>query len=250
MTDYGMSAPPPRPKLWGCRFGENRIKRHAGAAVLLKALFSGGRMARSIDYYFSLVSPWAYIGHVTFMDVMQSHGVTVKFKPMSLAAVFPETGGLPLAKRAPARQRYRILELQRWREKRGVRLNVHPKFWPFNVETADHLTVAIVQSGANPDQFLRKAFTAVWADEKNLGEEGTLAALADDVGLPGEKLLAVAKSGDIKKIYQQNIADALAIDAFGSPCYVFNGEAFWGQDRIELLDDALKSKRSAYRNDI
>jgi 2-hydroxychromene-2-carboxylate isomerase len=207
-------------------------------------------MTRSIDYYFSLVSPWAYIGHVTFMDVMQRHGLTVNFKPMSLASVFPETGGLPLAKRAPARQRYRILELQRWREKRGVRLNIHPKFWPFNVETADHLTVAIVQSGANPDQFLRKAFTGVWADEKNLGEEGTLVALADDVGLPGERLLTVAKSGDIKKIYQQNIADALAVDAFGSPCYVFDGEVFWGQDRIELLDDALKSKRSAYRNDI
>jgi 2-hydroxychromene-2-carboxylate isomerase len=76
-------------------------------------------MARSIDYYFSLVSPWAYIGHVTFMDVTQSRGLTVNFKPISLASVFPETGGLPLAKRAPARQRYRILELQRWREKRG-----------------------------------------------------------------------------------------------------------------------------------
>ena len=50
------------------------------------------------------------------------------------------------------------MELQRWREKRGVRLNVHPKFWPFDVETADHLTVAIVELGANPDEFLRNAF--------------------------------------------------------------------------------------------
>jgi hypothetical protein len=57
---------------------------------------------------------------------------------------------------------------------RGVRLNVHPKFWPFNVETADHLTVAIVESGANPDQFLRKAFPGVWADERNLADEERL----------------------------------------------------------------------------
>ena len=108
-------------------------------------------MHRSIDYYFSLVSPWAYIGHATFMNLTQRHSLDVNFKPVSLPTIFAETGGLPLNKRAPARQRYRIMELQRWREKRGVRLNVHPKFWPFNVEAADHLTVAIVESGANPN---------------------------------------------------------------------------------------------------
>ena len=141
-------------------------------------------MHRSIDYYFSLVSPWAYIGHATFMNLTQRHSLDVNFKPVSLPTVFAETGGLPLNKRAPARQRYRIMELQRWREKRGVRLNVHPKFWPFNVEAADHLTVAIVESGANPNQFLRKAFPGVWADERNLADEQTLVMLADGVGLP------------------------------------------------------------------
>ena len=142
------------------------------------------------------------------------------------------------------------MELQRWREKRGVRLNVHPKFWPFNVETADHLTVAIVESGANPDQFLRKAFSGVWADERNLADEQTLIVLADGVGLPAQKLLADAKSESVKKRCQKNIKEALEIDAFGSPCYVLDGEVFWGQDRIELLDDALTSGRKAYRNDI
>jgi hypothetical protein len=115
-------------------------------------------MHRSIDYYFSLVSPWAYIGHATFMSLTQRHSLDVNFKPVSLPTVFAETGGLPLNKRAPARQRYRIMELRRWREKRGVQLNVHPKFWPFNVETADHLTVAIVESGAVPISFSARHF--------------------------------------------------------------------------------------------
>ena len=207
-------------------------------------------MHRSVDYYFSLVSPWAYIGHATFMKLTQRHNLDVNFKPVSLLTVFAETGGLPLNKRAPARQRYRIMELQRWRDKRSVELNVHPKFWPFNVEIADHLTVAIVESGANPDQFLRKAFSGVWADERNLADEQTLMLLADGVGLPAQKLLADAKSENVKKRYEQNIKEALEIDAFGSPCYVLDGEVFWGQDRIELLDDALTSGRKAYRNDI
>ena len=80
------------------------------------------------------------LGHATFIDLTQRHSLDVNFKPVSLPTIFAETGGLPLNKRAPARQRYRIMELQRWREKRGVRLNVHPKFWPFNVEAADHIT--------------------------------------------------------------------------------------------------------------
>ncbi len=207
-------------------------------------------MSRTIDYYFSLVSPWAYIGHATFMDLARRHDVAVRFKPMSLSSVFPETGGLPLAKRAPARQRYRLMELQRWREKRGVRLNVHPKFWPFDVNAADHFTVAIVQSGADPDQFLRNAFPGVWADEKNLADEATLVALANGVGLPGEELLAATKTDKVKAAYQQNIQDALKTDAFGSPCYVLDGEVFWGQDRIELLADALTSGRKPYRSDV
>ena len=206
-------------------------------------------MHRSIDYYFSLVSPWAYIGHATFMNLTQRHSLDVNFSRCRFQ-VFAETGGLPLNKRALARQRYRIVELQRWREKRGVQLNVHPKFWPFNVETADHLTVAIVESSASPDQFLRKAFPGVRVDERNLADEQTLMVLADDVGLPAQKLLADARSENVKKRYQQNIQEALEIDAFGSPCYVLDGEVFWGQDRIELLDDALTFGRKAYRNDI
>ena len=59
-------------------------------------------MHRSINYYFSLVSPWAYIGHATFMNLTQRHSLDVNFKPVSLPTVFAETGGLPLNKRAPA----------------------------------------------------------------------------------------------------------------------------------------------------
>jgi 2-hydroxychromene-2-carboxylate isomerase len=207
-------------------------------------------MARSVDYYFSMVSPWAYIGHAAFMDLARRHDLDVRFKPIALGEVFPQTGGLPLAKRAPARQRYRLVELQRWRDKRGVRLNLHPKHWPFDVTAADGLVIAIVQSGADPDQFLRNAFPGVWADERDLADEATLVALADAVGLPGAELLARSKTDAVKAVYQRNIADALAADAFGSPCYVLDGEVFWGQDRIELLGEALSSGRPPYRSDV
>ena len=77
-------------------------------------------MSRAITYYFSLLSPWAYLGHAEFGRIAQRHDLTIDYRPVNLMTLFPETGGLPLPKRHPSRQRYRLLELQRWREARDV----------------------------------------------------------------------------------------------------------------------------------
>jgi 2-hydroxychromene-2-carboxylate isomerase len=208
-----------------------------------------GSMPRNIDYYFSLLSPWAYIGHVAFMEIVHCHDVKVTCKPIPLANVFSETGGLPVAKRHPARLRYRILELQRWREKRGLKFNLYPKFWPLNVEIADRFVVAVAAAGYDPDPFLRRAFTAIWEGEQNLADDATLIALAIGVELPGGELLADAKRDESKVKYEQNSKDAIAVEVIGSPSYVLDGEVFWGQDRLDLLADALRSGRKPYRSD-
>ena len=94
-------------------------------------------MARQIEYYFSAASPWAYIGHALFESLANTHGRKVVYKPVFLGELFAETGGLPLAKRHPARQRYRMMELQRWREKRGLNFHLKPQNWPFDPKLAD-----------------------------------------------------------------------------------------------------------------
>jgi len=203
-------------------------------------------MSQNVDYYFTMLSPWAYIGHAPFMEVVRRHDVTVTYKPISLSDVFAETGGLPFGKRHPARLRYRILELQRWREKRGLKFNLHPKFWPFAVETADRFAVAVAAAGHDPDPFLRRAFAAVWEEEQNLADEATLTKLANAEKLPGAELLSEAMREQTKAKYEQNTADAIAIEIIGSPSYVLNGEVFWGQDRLDLLDDALRSGRPPF----
>lgn len=206
-------------------------------------------MSRSIDYYISMHSPWAYIGHVPFMDIARRHDVKVTYKPSSLSDVFAETGGLPVTERHPARLRYRILELQRWREKRGLRFNLHPKFFPFAAETADRFVVAMVAAGHDSGPFLRLAFAALWEEEKNLADDATLVAIADAAKLPGAELLAEAKRDAIKAAYEQNTKDAIRIEVIGSPSYVLDGEVFWGQDRLDLLEDTLRSARKAFRSD-
>jgi 2-hydroxychromene-2-carboxylate isomerase len=203
-------------------------------------------MSRTIDYYFSLVSPWAYIGHASFMEIARRHGLEINYKPVFLGRVFAETGGLPLAQRHPARQRYRLVELQRWRDKRGLNFNIQPKHWPFDVTLADRFVIAINTAKADADPFMRKAFSAVWEEERNLADPVLIAELAEQVGLDSTALLELAQGSTAEAIYALNLENAVAGDVFGSPAYVLEGEVFWGQDRLELLDDALRSGRPPY----
>jgi 2-hydroxychromene-2-carboxylate isomerase len=207
-------------------------------------------MPRQIDYYFSLLSPWAYIGHQPFRELVSAYDLRVNHKPVVLVDLFSETGGLPLMKRHPVRQRYRMLELQRWRDKRGLSFQLQPKNWPFNARLADGVVIAAIEAGLDPDKYLRRAFAAVWEDQLNLAESDTVIKIADETGLPGRKLAERSASDAVSAVYEQNRQDAIAADVFGSPVYVLDGEVFWGQDRIELLGDALKSGRKAYSSNV
>jgi 2-hydroxychromene-2-carboxylate isomerase len=206
-------------------------------------------MPRTVDYYFTLASPWAFLGHKPFLDLAKAHGVTIRYKPVDLGEVFPHTGGLPLPKRHPARQKYRILELQRWREARGVPLKINPKHWPFSAATANRTIIAVAQSGGDPGPYTQRAFEGVWARDEDLGQDATLVALLDGCGHDGAKMLASAKSDTVGKLYADTAAEAVQRNVIGSPCYVLDGEVFWGQDRLDLLASALKSGRRAYGMD-
>ena len=112
-------------------------------------------MPRQVDYYFSLQSPWAYVGHQSFRRLVSTYDLKVNHKPVVLVDLFSETGGLPLMKRHPVRQRYRMVELQRWRDKRGLKFHLQPANWPFNARLADGVVIAALEAGHDPDRYLR-----------------------------------------------------------------------------------------------
>jgi 2-hydroxychromene-2-carboxylate isomerase len=101
-----------------------------------------------------------------------------------------------------------------------------------------------------PAPFLQRAFAAVWEHDLNLADPVTVADIADDAGLAGKTLVERSGSDAIGAAYERNRQGAISADVFGSPAYVLDGEAFWGQDRLELLADALKSGRAAYTSTV
>src|SRR5512143_1082421 len=85
-------------------------------------------MEKVVDYYLAPVSPWAYLGHERFAAMLKLHGASVRIHPVDLGKVFPVSGGLPLPKRAPQRQAYRLVELRRWSEHLGIPIHLQPTF--------------------------------------------------------------------------------------------------------------------------
>jgi 2-hydroxychromene-2-carboxylate isomerase len=203
-------------------------------------------MARRITCYFTTVSPWASIGHALFLSIAREHDVAVDWKPVNLGEIFPQTGGLPLAKRPLARQRYRMLELQRWRERRGLKFSLHPKHWPFDCGLADRTIIAVVQSGKDAAGYVGSIFRAVFEEERDGANEQVLGEILTASGHDAPAILKSARSPEIEAAYKANIAEALAAGVFGSPTYILGGELFWGQDRLELLQDALRSGRKPF----
>jgi 2-hydroxychromene-2-carboxylate isomerase len=196
-------------------------------------------MTKTIDYYYTHLSPWTYLGHERFLSVATALRATVKFKPSSFAAIFPKSGGLPLAKRAPQRKAYRMMELRRWREFLGIPLNLEPKYFPVPDEAAQCLAIAAAHQELDVGKLSGAMLRAVWAEERDVSDESTLIEIAKEQDIDGESLLERSKADDISAVYEANTRDAMDRHVFGAPTYIFQDELFWGQDRLEFLERAL-----------
>ncbi len=203
-------------------------------------------MQRVIDYYYTHVSPWAYLGHESFLKLANDAGYGIRFKPVNLGPVFAETGGLPLQKRHVVRRNYRLVEMQRWREKRGLQLLLQPKFFPCDPSLADRIAVALAVEGGPAAEYSLAVFRALWAEDFNIADPAVLRAVLEKLGLEADRVMLAAEDKDIQEKYASHQTDAIAADVFGSPSYVVNGEVFWGQDRLEALADMLQSGRDPY----
>jgi 2-hydroxychromene-2-carboxylate isomerase len=208
---------------------------------------SEAALSRSITYYFSLHSPWTYLGNAAFHEIARRHGCLIDYRPMPLRSVFDETGGLPLPKRHPVRQRYRLLDLQRWRAARNLPLVLQPKHFPFDPSLADRMTIAILAEGGDPFAFISDVMAGLWGRDEDMSRSEALLACAARAGLDGAALLDAAEGASVKLRYEETLGQAVEAGVFGAPSYVLAGEVFWGQDRLELLDSALASGRAPYR---
>jgi 2-hydroxychromene-2-carboxylate isomerase len=198
-------------------------------------------MSKTIQYFFTPNSPWAYLGHERLLMLARYYGALVEPKPFDLGKVFGVSGGLPLSKRAPQRQAYRLQELTRWSAFLGLPLNPHPKFFPVAPDAAAKLIIA-ARDNASTDSSLELAgeiMRAVWAEDKNIADDATLEEIAGDCGLDGKALLSASRDAAVQAEYERLTDEAIGAGVFGVPWYIVDGHGFWGQDRLDFVERML-----------
>lgn len=197
-------------------------------------------MNPTIDYYFAVQSPWTYLGHARFSAIAKAAGAKVNVRPVDYGQIFPISGGLPLPKRAPQRQAYRLVELARFRDALNLPMYIQPKFFPVAGDDSARLITAVeLHDGADAALKMSAAvFAAVWEQELDIANPDTLALLLKQCALNADRL-ALSRGAPVQQKYEANTQAAIAANVFGAPSYVVDGEIFWGQDRLEFLQKRL-----------
>ena len=199
----------------------------------------------TIEYYYALASPWSYLGNQKLWQIAARYGVEIDPVIIDYDHMFEAAGTIPLPKRPPLRKAYRLIELRRWSEWRGVKLNAEPRHYRGEIEEPDErlgalMVTAAKMAGIDSLKLGHAIGRALWAEERSPFHEAELAAIAQAEGMDGHALLTAARSEETARQYDAQTKHSIARGVFGMPFYIFREEPFWGQDRLELLEAAVE----------
>jgi 2-hydroxychromene-2-carboxylate isomerase len=194
-----------------------------------------------IEYYYGIPSPFAYLGSSRFQSIAKKYDAEIIEKPCDLVGgIFAKTGGLPVPERSFQRQKYRLDELKRWSEFLNIQINLKPKFFPpKDPHISSKYTIAANLLGIKL-VFGHELLKLMWSEEKDISDEKNIEIVGNFFELDFKKLSDLAKSEKVSKIYQENTEEAVTKNVLGSPTYIFNNQLYWGQDRLDFLERALK----------
>ena len=149
-----------------------------------------------IDYYLSPVSPWTYLASTRFRELAEKHNAPVNLYIVDLGKVFPVSGGLPLPKRAPQRQAYRLQEMARFSSFLGQPLIAQPEHFPPSSGFAGPVMAAARASLLITDALraTEAIMTQLWAHDEDIGDAVVLAAALNKAGLTATRSLMMPKS--------------------------------------------------------
>ena len=198
-------------------------------------------MARPIEFFLALTSPWTYLATPRVRALATEYNLELRFRPFDIFSVFQRNGIKAVGDRPAAVQQNRLNELRRWSAHLGMDLNLRPKHFPVDPTMSGKMLIAALDGPGDAPEFAFRVMRACWAEERDISDEATLTAVAGGCGFDGEALLAAVKGGGAEETLAQNTEDAITANVFGAPTFLFEGELYWGQDRIEFLRRAAEA---------
>ncbi len=190
-----------------------------------------------IDYYFTVLSPFAYLAGDRMEQVAARHGADIAYKPVDIMALFAEMGGTPPAQRHESRKEYRMQELKRLSKLNDMPMNFQPAHWPVDPKPSSAMIVAAQAAGADAGALSRAVMKAVWAEERDISDAATLEMILSETGI--DRATLAPHMDAAHAAFDTMTSEGMANGVFGAPFYVVDGQRFWGQDRIGHLDAHL-----------
>jgi 2-hydroxychromene-2-carboxylate isomerase len=196
----------------------------------------------ALEYFYSAHSAYAYIGSERFMAIAKAAGRPIAHRPMDLRAVVAATGPGATNSRTPERRAYFSgREIQRWAEFRGAALAPGwPRHHDHDIALPNCTLIAALERGHDVGALAHAMLQAHWRDDADLADRDTLAGIVRRVRLDPGPILDAALEPRIRAIYDANTAEAIRRSVFGSPAYFVDGDMFYGQDHLEMVERALR----------
>jgi 2-hydroxychromene-2-carboxylate isomerase len=195
-----------------------------------------------IEYFYAAHSAFAYLGSRRFMAIAKAAGREIRHRPVDLDRVVENSGAGAFAGRSKAHAEYYFgREIIRWGEYREAPVMVGFPTHHFEDMTLPNcILIAAAEAGTNIDVLAHAFLEAHWRDDADLTDLDTLTSVAQDAAYDLAPLVEAAHNDAVKTIYEGNTVEAIERSIFGSPTYFVDGDMFYGQDRLELVERTLK----------
>ena len=195
-----------------------------------------------IEYFYSAHSAYAYLGSARFMEIARAANRRIAHRPMDLRKVVTVTGPGPTNGLTPDRRAYFSgREIERWAEFRFAPvMQGFPTHHDKDMTLPNGMLIAGLLQGVNVDRLAHCMLEAHWRDDTDLADSETLTQLGKMGGVDPEPLLDAALSPEVQAVYASNTEEAIDRSVFGSPTYFVDGDMFYGQDHLEMVERALE----------
>ncbi len=197
---------------------------------------------KEVEYFYAAHSAFAYLGSERFRAIVTAAGRRIAHRPVDLRRVVAEGGAVPFGRRTRAHAAYYFgREIERWSEERGAPwLGRIPTHHANDITLPNCMLIAGLVRGIEIDGLAHAMLQAHWRDDADLADRTTLSAIGRGAGIDPMPLLDLALSLEVKTIYQANTDEAIRRSVFGSPTYFVDGDTFYGQDRLDMVERALR----------
>lgn len=193
-------------------------------------------MSKTVEFIFDVGSPTAYLAWTQLAAICERSGAQLQLTPVLLGGIFKATGNNPPGA-VPAKGMYMMRDLARYAQRYQVPLTMNPHF---PVNTLMPMRVATAAIGTPEQEAVVQAlYDAMWKAPCKLSEPEELARVLTEAGLDADHWLARAADETVKDTLKANTESAVKRGVFGAPTLFVGNEMFFGQDRLDFVEEAL-----------